>query len=51
MLCFLDINECAQLEPMCGVKAKCQNTDGSYKCACEPGYTGDGTTECYGMLA
>ena len=48
LYCYLisDINEC-QLENNCHVAATCTNTDGSYTCACNSGFTGDGI-ECNG---
>ena len=33
----------------CHVDATCTNTDGSFTCACKPGYTGNGT-DCTGKL-
>ena len=38
----LDINECVRNNP-CDTNAQCTNTDGSYTCSCNAGYTGDGT--------
>ena len=43
-----DVDECVQQSP-CGPNATCANTPGSYTCACNEGYTGDGTT-CTGVL-
>ena len=34
--CYLDINECAKSP--CKNGATCQNTAGSYQCACQRGY-------------
>ena len=42
-----DIDECAAESP-CHSNGMCTNTPGSYTCACNDGYTGDGTT-CTGM--
>ena len=39
---FLDINECAELTDMCDGNATCNDTEGSYECACNSGYSGDG---------
>ena len=33
-----DINECLQGSTMCGLKASCRNTFGSYECACQIGF-------------
>ena len=38
---FSDINEC-QTKFTCHSNATCNNTDGSYICQCNPGYSGDG---------
>ncbi len=38
-----DVDEC-EGEPLCGPSADCVNTLGSFACACEPGYAGDGIT-------
>eukprot|EP00933_Yihiella_yeosuensis_P050154 TRINITY_DN47917_c0_g1_i1.p1 TRINITY_DN47917_c0_g1~~TRINITY_DN47917_c0_g1_i1.p1 ORF type:complete len:999 (-),score=202.24 TRINITY_DN47917_c0_g1_i1:250-3246(-) len=37
-----DINECEQNLHHCATNAKCNNTEGSYTCACKPGYNGNG---------
>ena len=37
---YSDINEC--LTNPCHSAASCTNTEGSYKCACNTGYTGNG---------
>ena len=39
---FLDVDEC-QTSP-CNYNAICNNTDGSYTCKCNSGYSGDGLT-------
>ena len=39
---FLDINECAQDMDECADDATCFDTDGSYECACDLGFTGNG---------
>ena len=35
-----DIDEC--LSDPCHSNATCNNTDGSFKCTCNPGYSGNG---------
>ena len=42
----VDVNECAG-DP-CDGNATCNNTNGSYTCTCDPGFTGDGFN-CSGM--
>ncbi len=44
---FAEINECSPVSP-CHVNATCNNTEGSYICTCDTGYSGDGFT-CDGM--
>ena len=39
-----DIDECTAGIANCAVEATCMNTDGSYTCACNTGYAGDGVT-------
>ena len=41
---ILDIDECSTDLRPCDENAVCTNIDGSYSCACRPGFTGDGTT-------
>ena len=41
---FLDINECAMELDGCANDAACTDTDGSYECTCNSGFTGDGFT-------
>ena len=53
-LCFncLDINECNGTNS-CDSDANCTNTEGSYTCMCNDGYTGDGWmtgTRCNGKF-
>ena len=42
-LLYTDINECVEGSHDCDVNANCTNTNGSFSCSCNPGYTGDGT--------
>jgi len=42
-----DINECATNNGGCGAGGSCTNTEGSFTCTCQSGYTYDGTT-CIG---
>jgi hypothetical protein len=46
--CDLDVNECDPVdgEAECHNHATCINTDGSYKCECDPGFSGDGVAAC-----
>ena len=44
---FLDKDECMNKTHNCDVNAVCNNTDGSYNCACKHGYSGDGR-KCIG---
>ena len=41
---FLEHNECDSGAHQCSPHALCLNTEGSYVCHCQPGYTGDGFT-------
>jgi hypothetical protein len=43
---LLDVNECVTESP-CHTNAACNNTEGSYTCACDTGYSGDGFS-CHG---
>jgi hypothetical protein len=42
--CNTDADECANDTNNCDANATCTNTPGSFECACNPGYEGDGTT-------
>ena len=42
----LDIDECDIVPSLCHAQAHCDNTDGSYNCACLTGTTGDGVNNC-----
>ena len=42
ILIFLDINECET--KVCDTKAFCTNTEGSFMCICQKGFTGNGRT-------
>lgn len=45
MVLFADINECGNSSSHnCDEHASCSNTDGSFECSCNVGYSGDGTT-------
>lgn len=39
---FSDLDECASESPACDINAACLNTVGSFSCACNAGYIGDG---------
>ena len=39
-----DIDECSGGTDNCAVDATCMDTDGSYTCTCNTGYSGDGIT-------
>jgi hypothetical protein len=41
ILIIIDVNECVTESP-CHTNATCNNTDGSYTCTCDTGYSGDG---------
>ncbi|XP_078680020.1 uncharacterized protein LOC144915479 [Branchiostoma floridae x Branchiostoma belcheri] len=42
--CDNDIDECARGTHHCHQHANCTNTEGSYRCVCNNGYTGNGRT-------
>jgi hypothetical protein len=41
---FVDIDECSAMTSNCDANAECENTVGSFKCTCNPGFTGNGVT-------
>ena len=47
LLLFIDIDECASTP--CDKNATCDNTDGSFTCTCNTGYSGDGF-DCKGKI-
>ena len=44
-----DIDECTTNAHDCHLNATCSNTDGSFTCSCNQGYSGDGK-QCDGMF-
>ena len=46
---YADVDECERNEDNCHVNANCTNTEGSFNCSCNPGYTGDGIN-CTSMI-
>ena len=51
-LCLIraDINECSSHETNnCDQEANCTNTEGSFQCTCQDGYSGNGTV-CEGKI-
>ena len=44
-----DIDECIEETDNCDDNAACTNTDGSFTCLCEPGFSGDGV-QCEGKI-
>ncbi len=50
MCCVLsDDDECVLGTDNCDVNAECTNTEGSFTCTCNPGFTGDGVF-CEGIV-
>ena len=48
----LDIDECEANPGICGANSVCTNTDGSYLCQCDPGYSGNADgTNCQGNVS
>ena len=47
ILSFLDFDECKFKTHKCHNDATCMNTNGSFNCHCNTGYTGNGTN-CQG---
>ena len=47
--CFSDLDECLSDARPCDVNASCTNSDGSYSCVCNQGFTGNGTV-CDGIF-
>ena len=47
--CLLDINECNDSTSVCGDNAICNDTQGSYICTCQDGFSGDGFN-CSGVM-
>lgn len=45
-----DVNECTDGTAKCGENSFCQNTDGSYTCSCNQGFTGVGYIKCDGRF-
>ena len=51
MIYYRDIDECLESKgTKCDVNAWCTNTEGSYKCNCNAGFTGNGFN-CSGEIA
>ena len=48
MFLWVDVDECQADTDNCDPNAQCTNTVGSFTCACNTGFTGDGIT-CEGM--
>ena len=49
LFCLIDIDECVINTENCTSHSTCVNTDGSFDCRCDAGYTGDGRIACTGM--
>ncbi|KAF3980678.1 MAG: hypothetical protein HFP76_00920 [Methylococcales symbiont of Iophon sp. n. MRB-2018] len=39
----MDVDECTETPDVCGSNATCTNSNGSFMCTCNPGYTRNGT--------
>ena len=46
---YLDVDECDLGIDNCHPNATCTDTDGSFECSCDPGFTGSGT-DCAGKI-
>ena len=46
---YTDIDECTMGTDNCAPEATCTNTEGSFSCTCNQGYTGNGTV-CTGKV-
>jgi len=44
-----DVDECAEGKGWCPEHSTCMNTEGSYMCVCDDGYTKSGS-QCVGQL-
>ena len=44
---YQDVDECTDGTHNCHANGDCLNTDGSFTCACKPGFQGSGTS-CLG---
>ena len=42
LILFSDINECERTTDNCSEDAQCADTDGSFICTCNTGYSGNG---------
>ena len=49
IILLLDINECELGIDNCNEQATCNNTEGSYSCICNTGWTGNGIS-CEGTF-
>ena len=38
LIIVIDIDECLNPYVVCGVDSECQNSEGSYRCICKPGF-------------
>ena len=47
---FADIDECVKNLDNCDINAQCKNTDGSFVCMCNTGYSGNGLTCIAGKI-
>ena len=47
---YIDVDECALGTDDCGANSFCNNTEGSFTCTCDPGYTGIPTDGCTGWF-
>ena len=48
MVYIIDINECVEMDDICGEVAECVNAVGSYECNCIEGYEAAPNGTCVG---